>query len=103
MQHRLREILASAGDDQIQRGQVLSLLAASHFHRQEWALAAEKFAESVEVLQMLPAGSELWLDGGHNPAAGVALAEALGRLPTRPRSSSWGSWPRPLRPPSWAS
>ena len=31
------------------------------------------------------AGScELWLDGGHNPAAGVALAEALGRLPTRP-------------------
>nr|MBP6608627.1 protein kinase [Deltaproteobacteria bacterium] len=55
VQHRLREILASAGDDQIQRGQVLSLLAASHFHRQEWALAAEKFAESVEVLQMLPA------------------------------------------------
>ena len=29
-------------------------------------------------------GAELWLDGGHNPAAGVALAEALGRLPPRP-------------------
>ena len=28
--------------------------------------------------------AELWLDGGHNPAAGVALAEALGRLPDRP-------------------
>ncbi|HBZ44039.1 MAG TPA: bifunctional folylpolyglutamate synthase/dihydrofolate synthase [Maritimibacter sp.] len=28
--------------------------------------------------------AELWLDGGHNPAAGVALAEALGRLPARP-------------------
>ncbi|PZQ49938.1 MAG: bifunctional folylpolyglutamate synthase/dihydrofolate synthase [Rhodovulum sulfidophilum] len=27
---------------------------------------------------------ELWLDGGHNPAAGEALAEALGRLPARP-------------------
>jgi dihydrofolate synthase / folylpolyglutamate synthase len=27
---------------------------------------------------------ELWLDGGHNPAAGVALAEALTRLPPRP-------------------
>jgi len=27
---------------------------------------------------------ELWLDGGHNPAAGQALAEALGRLPKRP-------------------
>jgi dihydrofolate synthase/folylpolyglutamate synthase len=31
------------------------------------------------------AGSaELWLDGGHNPAAGLALAEALTRLPARP-------------------
>jgi len=28
--------------------------------------------------------AELWLDGGHNPAAGEALAEALGRLPERP-------------------
>jgi dihydrofolate synthase/folylpolyglutamate synthase len=27
--------------------------------------------------------AELWLDGGHNPAAGQALCEALGRLPTR--------------------
>jgi len=28
--------------------------------------------------------AELWLDGGHNPAAGHALAEALDRLPARP-------------------
>ena len=28
--------------------------------------------------------AELWLDGGHNPAAGLALAEALTRLPNRP-------------------
>ncbi len=28
--------------------------------------------------------AELWLDGGHNPAAGIALAEALTRLPKRP-------------------
>ena len=28
--------------------------------------------------------AELWLDGGHNPAAGQALAEALTRLPDRP-------------------
>jgi len=27
---------------------------------------------------------EIWLDGGHNPAAGTALAEALSRLPNRP-------------------
>nr|WP_207186923.1 folylpolyglutamate synthase/dihydrofolate synthase family protein [Rhodovulum imhoffii] len=29
-------------------------------------------------------GAEVWLDGGHNPAAGAALAEALTRLPPRP-------------------
>jgi dihydrofolate synthase/folylpolyglutamate synthase len=29
-------------------------------------------------------GAELWLDGGHNPAAGAALAETLGRLSPRP-------------------
>ena len=28
-------------------------------------------------------GAELWLDGGHNPAAGAALAEALTRLPDK--------------------
>lgn len=28
--------------------------------------------------------AELWLDGGHNKAAGLALSEALGRLPKRP-------------------
>lgn len=28
--------------------------------------------------------AELWLDGGHNPAAGAALAETLDRLPKRP-------------------
>ncbi|MEO0945880.1 MAG: folylpolyglutamate synthase/dihydrofolate synthase family protein [Pseudomonadota bacterium] len=28
--------------------------------------------------------AELWLDGGHNPAAGKALAETLGGLPPRP-------------------
>ncbi len=28
--------------------------------------------------------AELWLDGGHNPAAGQALVEALQRLPKRP-------------------
>ena len=28
--------------------------------------------------------AELWLDGGHNPAAGRALAATLGQLPSRP-------------------
>ncbi|MEL7132264.1 MAG: folylpolyglutamate synthase/dihydrofolate synthase family protein [Pseudomonadota bacterium] len=29
-------------------------------------------------------GAELWLDGGHNPAAGLALAAALRSMPNRP-------------------
>ncbi|MEI4485005.1 folylpolyglutamate synthase/dihydrofolate synthase family protein [Frigidibacter sp. MR17.14] len=29
------------------------------------------------------AGTELWLDGGHNPAAGEALAATLARMPAR--------------------
>ncbi len=29
-------------------------------------------------------GAEVWLDGGHNPSAGAAIADALGRLPARP-------------------
>lgn len=28
--------------------------------------------------------AELWLDGGHNPAAGAALAQAVAQLPKRP-------------------
>ena len=35
-------------------------------------------------LVQLAGKTELWLDGGHNPAAGAALAEALSRLPPRP-------------------
>lgn len=50
--------------------------------------------------------AELWLDGGHNPAAGVALAEALGRLPARPlqlvtgmlRTKDIAGYLRPLAP-----
>jgi len=29
-------------------------------------------------------GSDLWLDGGHNPAAAAAIVESLSRLPRRP-------------------
>jgi dihydrofolate synthase / folylpolyglutamate synthase len=50
--------------------------------------------------------AELWLDGGHNPAAGEALAEAVGRLPPRPlhlvcgmlRTKDAAGFLRPLAP-----
>ena len=50
--------------------------------------------------------AELWLDGGHNPAAGEALARHLGRLPERPthlicgmlNTKDIGGYLRPMAP-----
>jgi dihydrofolate synthase / folylpolyglutamate synthase len=39
---------------------------------------------------LLPDGAELWLDGGHNPDAGVVLAEAFSAMPKRPLVLIWG-------------
>jgi dihydrofolate synthase / folylpolyglutamate synthase len=36
------------------------------------------------LIERLPAGCELWLDGGHNPAAGEALAASLNGPDRRP-------------------
>jgi dihydrofolate synthase/folylpolyglutamate synthase len=36
------------------------------------------------LVERLPATCELWLDGGHNPAAGEALAASLNGVETRP-------------------
>ena len=50
--------------------------------RAEWPARLQRLRHGPLVAAA--AGCELWLDGGHNAAAGVALAEALGRLPQRP-------------------
>ncbi|WP_118133161.1 folylpolyglutamate synthase/dihydrofolate synthase family protein [Oceanicella sp. SM1341] len=51
-------------------------------------------------------GAEIWLDGGHNPAAGEALAAVLAALPARPthaicgmlNTKDIGGFLRPLAP-----
>jgi dihydrofolate synthase/folylpolyglutamate synthase len=48
----------------------------------EWSARLQRLRRGPLVEAAGPA--ELWLDGGHNPAAGEALAEALTRLPPRP-------------------
>jgi dihydrofolate synthase/folylpolyglutamate synthase len=48
----------------------------------EWPARMQRLARGPLVAAAGQA--ELWLDGGHNPAAGHALAEAQGRLPPRP-------------------
>ncbi|ANB33097.1 dihydrofolate synthase/folylpolyglutamate synthase [Rhodovulum sulfidophilum] len=50
--------------------------------RAEWPARLQRLRHGPLVETAGPA--ELWLDGGHNPAAGIALAEAVRRLPTRP-------------------
>ena len=48
----------------------------------EWPARLQRLRRGPLV--ELAGRAELWLDGGHNPAAGIALAEALTRLPQRP-------------------
>ena len=70
----------------------IAIAALRLLGRAEGAEAAMRDAVWPARLQRLRTGplvdlagtAELWLDGGHNPAAGAALAEALGRLPPRP-------------------
>ncbi len=48
----------------------------------KWPARLQRLRQGPLVQAAGPA--ELWLDGGHNPAAGQALAEALQRLHNRP-------------------
>ena len=50
--------------------------------RAYWPARMEKLTKGALVDLASPA--ELWLDGGHNPAAGVVLAETLRQQPPRP-------------------
>jgi len=50
--------------------------------RAEWPARLQRLRTGPLVEQA--GDAELWLDGGHNVAAGLALAEALTRLPARP-------------------
>ncbi len=70
----------------------MAIAALRLLDRASGAPAAMRDAHWPARLQRLRSGplvdgagpAELWLDGGHNPAAGIALAEALTRLPPRP-------------------
>ncbi|WP_299817913.1 folylpolyglutamate synthase/dihydrofolate synthase family protein [uncultured Jannaschia sp.] len=69
----------------------MAVAALRALGRARGAEAAMTRAEWPARLQRLRTGplvraapADIWLDGGHNPAAGAALAEALARLPARP-------------------
>ncbi|MGZ2255815.1 bifunctional folylpolyglutamate synthase/dihydrofolate synthase [Roseobacter sp. A03A-229] len=50
--------------------------------RAEWPARMQRL-RTGPLIEAAP-NVELWLDGGHNPAAGVALAQHLADLPSRP-------------------
>lgn len=49
----------------------------------DWPARMQRLREGP-LIEALPPGTELWLDGAHNAMAGGALAEALKELPARP-------------------
>lgn len=51
--------------------------------RAEWPARLQRLRRGP-LVDLLPAGWELWLDGGHNPSAGRVLAEAVARWDDRP-------------------
>jgi dihydrofolate synthase / folylpolyglutamate synthase len=48
----------------------------------EWPARLQRLGHG-QLVQIAPAGSELWLDGGHNPDGGRAVAAALADLEER--------------------
>jgi dihydrofolate synthase/folylpolyglutamate synthase len=57
----------------------------------EWPARLQRLTQGP-VFQHLPEGSEVWLDGGHNPAAGRAVAETMADIAQHDRPEE----PRPL-------
>jgi len=55
--------------------------------RTEWPARLQNLAQG-RAIALAPAGAEIWLDGGHNPDAGRALAQAMAEFEERT--------PRPL-------
>ncbi len=57
----------------------------------EWPARLQRLTRGP-IFEHLPEGSEVWLDGGHNPAAGRAVAEMMADLAQHDRPEN----PRPL-------
>ena len=55
--------------------------------RADWPARMQRL-RSGPLVELAPAGSDIWLDGGHNPAAGTAIASAFAEVEDRD--------PRPL-------
>lgn len=48
----------------------------------DWPARMQRLTHG-KLVDLAPAASEIWLDGGHNPGAGLVISEALGELEER--------------------
>ena len=64
-------------DDRITTAHISHGIAAT-----KWSARMERL-EPGQLHKFVPAGTEIWLDGGHNPSAGRAVAAALAELDER--------------------
>lgn len=48
----------------------------------DWPARMQRLTHGT-LVELAPAASEIWLDGGHNPGAGAVIAEAFGDLEER--------------------
>lgn len=62
---------------------------AAALTRAEWPARLQRLARGP-LVDALTEGAQLWLDGGHNAAAGLALAAQLSHWAARSRAPIWG-------------
>ncbi|MDO5647054.1 folylpolyglutamate synthase/dihydrofolate synthase family protein [Paracoccus sp. (in: a-proteobacteria)] len=58
-------------------------MARAAVTRAEWPARMQRLRRGP-LVDLAGAGAELWLDGGHNPAGGQAVAATLAAMPLRP-------------------
>ncbi len=74
--------LAIAALRAIKPFKILSAAFETGMVRADWPARLQRLAQG-RLVELAPAGSELWLDGGHNPDGGRAVAAALADLEER--------------------
>ncbi len=75
--------LAIASLEQLRDFPLSSEAIANGLRQIEWPARLQRLTRGA-LVEMMPPGWELWLDGGHNPGAGVVLADAVAGWRDRP-------------------
>jgi dihydrofolate synthase/folylpolyglutamate synthase len=75
--------LAIASLEQLREFPLSSEAIANGLRQIEWPARLQRLTRGA-LVEMMPPGWELWLDGGHNPGAGVVLADAVAGWRDRP-------------------